>query len=90
LLENILDKNTKTIHLSVNTEDVTTAFTDTLKTLATLNRGQSSLHIQILDNENQCSLIMPSRTLRVQAKPFIDGVFEKCPMVKLGVNQLRN
>jgi DNA polymerase-3 subunit alpha len=87
LLENLLDKKTQTIHLSVNTEDVTTAFTDTLKTLATMNQGQSTLYIQILDNENQCTLNMPSRTLRVQAKPFIDAVFEKCPMVKLGVNQ---
>ncbi|MDR1951489.1 MAG: DNA polymerase III subunit alpha, partial [Bacteroidales bacterium] len=53
LLENLLDKKSQIVHLSVNTEDITTAFTDTLKTLATLNRGQSILDLQIVDGENQ-------------------------------------
>jgi DNA polymerase-3 subunit alpha len=86
LLENLLDKNTKTLHLIVNTEEVTTAFTDTLKTLSTLNRGQSVLDLQIVDSENQCVLNMPSRSLRIQAKPFVDGIFEKYPMVRVKVN----
>ena len=86
LLENLLDKNTKTLHLIVNTTDITTAFTDTLKTLSALNPGHSVLDLQIFDEENQCVLNMPSRTVRVQAKPFIDGVFEKYPNVRVKIN----
>ncbi len=86
LLENLLDKRTKTLHLIVNTDEVTTPFTDTLKTLSNLNRGQSILDLQIVDDENQCVLNMPSRSLRVQAKPFVDGIFEKYPAVRVKIN----
>ncbi|MCL2028371.1 MAG: DNA polymerase III subunit alpha [Bacteroidales bacterium] len=86
LLENLLDKKSQIVHLSINTEDVTTAFTDTLKTLAGLNSGQSILDLQIVDDENHCVLNMPSRSIRVQAKPFINGVFEKYPTVRLKIN----
>ncbi|MDR0437109.1 MAG: DNA polymerase III subunit alpha [Bacteroidales bacterium] len=86
LLENLMDKKSKTIQLRVSTEDVTTAFTDTLKTLAMLNPGQSTLDIQIFDTEHQCELNMPSRNLKVQAKPFVDGIFEKCPSVSVKIN----
>jgi hypothetical protein len=85
LLENLLDKKAQVVHLSVSTEDVTNAFTDTLKTLAMLHRGQSALSIQILDEEHKCNLDMPSRTLHIQARPFIDGVFEKYPGVRVWV-----
>ena len=86
LLENLLDKQTKTLHLIANTEDITTAFTDTLKTLVSLHPGNSTLSLQIVDNENNCVLNMPSRNLKVQAKPFVDGVFEKYPAVRVKIN----
>jgi len=86
LLENLLDKNTKTLQLIASTDSVTTSFTDTLKTLATQYPGQSTLSLQIVDNENNCALDMPSRTVRIQAKPFIDEIFEKCPQVRVKVN----
>jgi hypothetical protein len=86
LLEELLDEKTQIIHVNVNTEDVTTAFTDTLKTLAKLNPGKSALEFQITDDEHQCVLDMPSRTLCVQAKPFIDGLFEKYPAVRIKIN----
>jgi hypothetical protein len=70
----------------VNTEDITTAFTDTLKTLSGLNLGHSLLDLKIWDEENQCELNMPSRSVKVQAKPFIEGVFEKYPNVRLKIN----
>jgi DNA polymerase-3 subunit alpha len=86
LLENLMDQRTKTLHLTVNTEDVTTAFTDTVKTLASLNRGTSELELQIVDETYQCVLNMPSRTLRVQPKPFLDGLFEKYPAVRFKIS----
>ena len=86
LLENLLDKNTKTLQLIANTDSITTSFTDILKTLATQYPGQSTLGLQIVDNENNCTLDMPSRTIRIQAKPFIEEIFEKCPQVKVKIN----
>ncbi|MDR2906839.1 MAG: DNA polymerase III subunit alpha [Bacteroidales bacterium] len=86
LLETLMDQRTKTLYLTVNTEDVTTIFTDTLKTLAGLNRGSSELELQIVDEEYQCVLNMPSRTLRVQTKPFLDGLFEKYPAVRFKIH----
>jgi DNA polymerase-3 subunit alpha len=86
LLENLLDLKTQKLGLIVNTEDISTAFTDTLKTLSTLNPGKSILDVKIWDEEHQCELNMPSRSLKVQAKPFIDGVFEKYPNVRLKIN----
>jgi DNA polymerase-3 subunit alpha len=86
LLENLLDKKSEKIQLTINTEYVTTAFTDTLKTLAGLNPGHSILNLKIWDEEHNCELTMPSRSIRVQAKPFIDGVFEKYPNVHLKIN----
>jgi len=86
LLENFLDKETKVLHLGANTEDVTTAFTDTLKTLASLYSGSTILSLQIVDDEKQCVLNMPSRSIRVQAKPFIDGILEKYPRVRVKIN----
>jgi DNA polymerase-3 subunit alpha len=86
LLENLMDKKSEVLQLTVNTEDITTAFTDTLKTMASLNPGQTILNLKILDEENQCELNMPSRHIRVQAKPFVYGVFEKYPGIKLRIN----
>ncbi|MCL2414582.1 MAG: DNA polymerase III subunit alpha [Bacteroidales bacterium] len=86
LRENLLDKNTKTLQLIANTDSITTSFTDILKTLATQYPGQSTLGLQIVDNENNCTLDMPSRTIRIQAKPFIEEIFEKCPQVKVKIN----
>ncbi|MCL2412679.1 MAG: DNA polymerase III subunit alpha, partial [Bacteroidales bacterium] len=86
LLENLLDKKTKTVYLSVNTENVTTHFTDTLKTLATQYPGESLISLQVVDDENNCVLDMPSRSARVQAKPFIDGIFEKSLPIRLKIN----
>jgi DNA polymerase-3 subunit alpha len=86
LLENLLDKKSEVVHLSVNTEDVSTAFTDTLRTLANNNPGKSILDLQIVDEQHECVLNMPSRTVRIQAKPFIDRLFEKYPNVRLRVN----
>jgi DNA polymerase-3 subunit alpha len=85
LLENLLDKRTETLNVITNTNDVTTAFTDTLKTLSTQYPGKTTLNLQIIDNENNCVLDMPSRSVRVQAKPFIDAVFEKSLPVQIKI-----
>ncbi len=87
LLEDLLEKKTKSFHVLVHTEDITTSFTDTLKTLATQCRGKSALELQVWDEEQQCELRMPSRTLHIQAKAFSEALFEKYPGIKVGINR---
>ena len=86
LLENLLDKRSQVVRLSVDTENVNLAFTDTIKTLSSLYPGNTMIEIQVVDEENNCYLNMPSRSVRVQAKPFVDGVFERCPGVRVKIN----
>jgi DNA polymerase-3 subunit alpha len=86
LLENLLDKKSQVVRLSVDTEDVNLTFTDTVKTLSALSPGNTMIEIQVVDDENKCYINMPSRSIRVQAKPFVDGLLEKYPKIRLRIN----
>ena len=85
LLQEVFEKNAKSITVAINLLDVTPANIEFLHTLAKKNKGKNLLKIQVKDEEEKLSVEIPSKKFRVEAKEFSRGL-EAFPEFSFKIN----
>lgn len=73
LLPDLLEKNCKTISLTLSLEDITPEMIRTLHDMATASKGNSRIRIRITDPAEGVTIDLPSRKFRVNAGEFLQS-----------------
>lgn len=71
LLSEVIEKNARTLFLTMAASDITLDFVHALQGLAKKHKGKCGLRLRIVDPSNNTSIELPSRKFRVNAKDFV-------------------
>jgi DNA polymerase-3 subunit alpha len=74
LLQEVFEKFTKSIMVTLALNEVTKENIDFLQSLAKQHKGKNQLRIQVKDEEEKLCVELPSKKLRVEAKEFSRGL----------------
>ncbi|GHV72339.1 DNA-directed DNA polymerase [Bacteroidia bacterium] len=80
-LDNFMNDHTQSIDIRVDTDIIIDTFVKTMQNLAQQYKGKSSLNFEIIDRSYNTSLMLPSRTVHVLAKPFMEQCSVLFPQV---------
>ena len=76
LLSEVMEKNARTLYLTIILNELTVDSIHKLNMLAKTHKGKCQLRVRVQDPENNISIELPSRKYRVSAKEVVNALAE--------------